>query len=247
MGQDKMIDILKAVQRHDIDVDTARQKLVTNKEALPFADLDLERQQRTGYPETVFGEGKTAEQITAIIEKFRENEQVVLCTRISPEKAHYVSQKIAQAKYYQTARCLVIGDKMTASPDSYIAIVSAGTSDIPITEEAAVTAETFGNRVERVYDVGVAGIHRLFEHLDVIRGAKVVIVAAGMDGALASVVGGLVASPVIALPTSIGYGSSFNGLSALLTMLNSCAEGVTVVNIDNGFGAAYSASVINHM
>nr|WP_225362311.1 nickel pincer cofactor biosynthesis protein LarB [Secundilactobacillus silagei] len=242
-----MINILRAVERHEIDVDAAMKKLTEKGKGLSFADLDLERQQRTGYPETVFGEGKTAEQITAIIEKFRENEQVVLCTRISPAKAQSVSQKIAQTKYYRTARCLVVGSPMTPPSDSYIAIVSAGTSDIPITEEATVTAETFGNRVERVYDVGVAGIHRLFEHLDVIRGAKVVIVAAGMDGALASVVGGLVASPVIALPTSIGYGSSFNGLSALLTMLNSCAEGVTVVNIDNGFGAAYSASLINHM
>lgn len=247
MRQDKVIEILKAVENHNLNVDKALQQLTAPKDELSFADLDLERQQRTGYPETVFGEGKTADQITSIIKKFQQNDQVVLGTRVSPDKARYIKKQIPEVIYYPEARCLVAGKQMEIKLDSYIAIVSAGTSDIPITEEAAITAETFGNRVERVYDVGVAGIHRLFEHLDVIRGAKVIIVAAGMDGALASVVGGLVSSPVIALPTSIGYGSSFSGLSALLTMLNSCAEGVTVVNIDNGFGAAYSASVINHI
>lgn len=247
MDQDELARLLKAVERHELKADAALKAIEPMTKPLSFANVDLERQQRTGYPETVFGEGKTAAQIVAIIEKFQQHQQVVLGTRISPEKAQVITDKLPMAKYFSTARCLVVGEPMAPVADSYIAIVSAGTSDIPITEEAAVTAETFGNRVERVYDVGVAGIHRLFERLDVIRGAKVVIVAAGMDGALASVVGGLVSSPVIALPTSIGYGSSFNGISALLTMLNSCAEGVTVVNIDNGFGAAYSASLINHI
>ncbi|MDN5951557.1 MAG: nickel pincer cofactor biosynthesis protein LarB, partial [Loigolactobacillus coryniformis] len=148
--------------------------------------------------------------------------------------------------YYADARCAVLGPALPAT-ESYIAVVTAGTSEIPVAEEAAITAETYGNRVERIYDVGVAGIQRLFNRLDVIRGAKVVIVIAGMEGALASVVGGLIDKPLIAVPTSVGYGTNFQGLTALLTMLNSCASGITVVNVDNGFGAAYSASMINHL
>ncbi|SMS14712.1 nickel pincer cofactor biosynthesis protein LarB [Levilactobacillus zymae] len=243
-------DLLQAVADHRLDVAAADQQLTAAQQPLDFANLDLERPQRTGYPETVFGEGKTAEQISRIIPRLRAQTPVVLCTRVTAAKAQAVQQRLADrqdVRYVAAARCLVVGEIPTPTTTGTIAIVTAGTSDIPVAEEAAVTAQAFGNRISRVYDVGVAGIHRLFAKLDVIRQAKVVIVAAGMDGALASVVGGLVASPVIALPTSIGYGSSYHGLSALLTMLNSCAEGVTVVNIDNGFGAAYAASVMNHL
>ncbi|WP_125980390.1 nickel pincer cofactor biosynthesis protein LarB [Loigolactobacillus iwatensis] len=211
-----------------------------------FANVDLARQKRNGYPEVIYGEGKTAEQIVEIAKVLQQQTAPILATRVSPEKFGAVKIALPEAIYYKEARCTVIG---TALPQtkSYIAIVTAGTSDVPVAEEAAITAETFGNQVERVYDVGVAGIQRLFARLDVIRGAKVVIVIAGMEGALASVVGGLINKPLIAVPTSIGYGTNFGGLTALMTMLNSCASGITVVNVDNGFGAAYSASMINHL
>ena len=171
----------------------------------------------------------------------------ILGTRASKEMYDEVLKICPDAKYNELAKTITVERQKIEKTESYIAIVTAGTSDIPIAEEAAITAEIFGNNVKRIYDVGVAGIHRLFNRVDVIRGAKVVIVIAGMEGALASVVGGLVDKPVIAVPTSIGYGANFNGLSALLTMLNSCASGVSVVNIDNGFGAGYNASMINKL
>lgn len=211
-----------------------------------YAQVDLGRQQRNGFPEVIYGAGKTAAQIIGIAQTLQQQNQPILITRLSAEKFNAVQAALPAATYYPEARCAVIGTALPAS-DSYIVVVTAGTSDIPVAEEAAVTAETYGNRVERIYDVGVAGIQRLFNRLDVIRGAKVVIVIAGMEGALASVVGGLIDKPLIAVPTSIGYGTNFQGLTALLTMLNSCASGITVVNVDNGFGAAYSASMINHL
>ncbi len=176
-----------------------------------------------------------------------EGESNILATRAAPETYRAVLEVCPEARYNPAGRTITVRRREERPTESYIAVVSAGTSDLPVVEEAAETALIFGNRVERVVDVGVAGIHRLFARLDIIRGARVVIVAAGMEGALASVVGGLVSKPVIAVPTSIGYGANFGGLSALLSMLNSCANGVSVVNIDNGFGAAYIASMINQM
>jgi len=240
--------ILQQVANHQLTVAAATAQLASRSEAdLGFAKVDLGRQQRTGYPETVFGAGKTADQIVAIMQTLATKSSVVLCTRVAADKAQVVQAALPAVTYHATARCLVLGQPLPRQTQTYIALVTAGTSDIPVAEEAALTAEVFGNRVERVFDVGVAGIQRLFKQLPVIQKAQVVIVVAGMDGALASVVGGLVSKPVIALPTSVGYGSSFQGMSALLTMLNSCAEGVNVVNIDNGFGAGYNASQINQL
>jgi len=213
---------------------------------LGFAQVDLDRQRRTGAPEVVFGEGKTAEQIAAIVRELQRYADRVLATRVDAAKAEAVSALVPGLTYHADARALT-WFRTPPSPGAArgtVAVVSAGTSDLPVAEEAAVTAEWMGARAERVRDVGVAGIHRLFRRLDVIRAADAVVVAAGMEGALASVVGGLVAAPVVAVPTSVGYGAHFQGLAPLLTMLNSCAPGVVVVNIDNGFGAGYVAGLI---
>ncbi|ENK1244035.1 nickel pincer cofactor biosynthesis protein LarB [Clostridium sp. FAM 1755] len=219
---------------------------------LPFKDLgyakiDNHREIRVGYPEVIYCAGKTVEQIKGIIEFMLTKENNILGTRATKEAYEEVKKICPDAEYNELARTIVIKKRELKSKGGYIAVVTAGTSDIPVSEEAAVTAEIFGNKVERIYDVGVAGIHRLFDKLELIRDARVVVVAAGMEGALASVVGGLVDKPVIAVPTSIGYGANFHGLSALLSMLNSCASGVSVVNIDNGFGAGYLASMINNL
>ncbi|KGO12312.1 1-(5-phosphoribosyl)-5-amino-4-imidazole-carboxylate carboxylase [Clostridium botulinum] len=219
---------------------------------LPFKDLgyakiDNHREMRVGYPEVIYCAGKTVDQIKGIIEFMLTKENNILGTRATKEAYEEVKRICPEAEYNELARTIVIKKREVKSKGRYIAVVTAGTSDIPVSEEAAVTAEIFGNKVERIYDVGVAGIHRLFDKLELIRGARVVVVAAGMEGALASVVGGLVDKPVIAVPTSIGYGANFQGLSALLSMLNSCASGVSVVNIDNGFGAGYLASMINNL
>lgn len=241
-------DILNKLARNQIDVDQAAellsQKTISD---LDFSKVDLERQKRTGYPEVIYGEGKTVDQIVAIMSALHTNHQNILATRISPEQAAGIQKALPNVTYHETARCMT--EVATRQPEtkSFIAVVTAGTTDIPVAEEAAVTAELYGNRVQKVYDVGVAGLQRLLMHIDTIRQAKVVIVVAGMEGALVSVVGGLVDVPVIAVPTSVGYGASFKGMTALMAMLNSCASGVTVVNIDNGFGAAYSASMINHL
>ncbi|AJD30463.1 nickel pincer cofactor biosynthesis protein LarB [Clostridium sporogenes] len=219
---------------------------------LPFKDLgyakiDNHREMRVGYPEVIYCAGKTVDQIKGIIKFMLTKENNILGTRATKEAYEEVKKICPEAEYNELARTIVIKKREVKSKNGYIAVVTAGTSDIPVSEEAAVTAELFGNKVERIYDVGVAGIHRLFDKLELIRGARVVVVAAGMEGALASVVGGLVDKPVIAVPTSIGYGANFQGLSALLSMLNSCASGVSVVNIDNGFGAGYLASMINNL
>ncbi len=211
------------------------------------AKIDTHRESRVGYPEVIFCPGKTTEQFTTIVRAMLERQSSILATRASREQYDAVREFCPEAIYHRLARAITIKRKDIAPPDTYIAIVTAGTSDLPVAEEAAVTAELFGNRVERIVDVGVAGIHRLFHNLDGIRGAKVVIAVAGMEGALPSIIGGLVDKPVIAVPTSVGYGASFNGIAALLTMLNSCASGVCVVNIDNGFGAGYLASMINRL
>ncbi|WP_163859441.1 nickel pincer cofactor biosynthesis protein LarB [Paenibacillus elgii] len=216
-------------------------------DSLGYAQLDLSRPARTGFPEVIYGESKSAEQIAAIFERLAAHTDRVLATRVDADKAAYVMHRIPGVKHHPEARALTwlrSGEAVTDG-GSYIAVVCAGTSDVPVAEEAAVTAECLGSRVERVYDVGVAGIHRLFRRLPVIRGASAVVVVAGMEGALASVLGGLVAVPVIAVPTSVGYGASFQGVAALLSMLNACAPGISVVNIDNGFGAGYNAALIH--
>ncbi|BDZ30246.1 nickel pincer cofactor biosynthesis protein LarB [Lactiplantibacillus sp. WILCCON 0030] len=242
------LEILQAVAAGQISPTLATKQLAGTQVAdLGFATVDLDRQRRNGFPEVVYGAGKTAAQITGIIQAMTSQTAPILTTRLTAEKFAVIKPELPQAVYYEAAQCMTVGALPTPKTDDYIAIVTAGTSDMPIAEEAAITAETFGNHVERVYDVGVAGIQRLFAKLAVIRQAKVVIVIAGMEGALASVVGGLIDKPLIAVPTSIGYGTNFQGMTALLTMLNSCASGITVVNIDNGFGAAYSASMINQL
>jgi pyridinium-3,5-biscarboxylic acid mononucleotide synthase len=212
---------------------------------LGFAQVDLHRALRKNFPEVIFGSGKTPQQVLAIAAKLVEHEQHVLVTRITPEHARVLRRKFRRAVFHEAARCVTIENKPRRKRPGTIAVLCAGTSDLPVAEEAAVTAGIMGNNVERIYDVGVAGLHRLLRRLEDIQRANVIVAVAGMEGALPSVVAGLVARPVIAVPTSIGYGANFGGLAALLAMLNSCGSGVTVVNIDNGFGAGYAASQIN--
>ena len=212
---------------------------------LGFAQVDLHRSLRKNFPEVIFGSGKTPAQVVAIATRLAQREKRVLITRIGQEHARALRRKLRPFVYHELARCGTSEKKPAAKRAGTIAVVAAGTSDLPVAEEAAVTADIMGNRVERIYDVGVAGLHRLLARLDTIQKARVVIAVAGMEGALPSVIAGLVNKPVIAVPTSIGYGASFGGLAALLAMLNSCGSGLTVVNIDNGFGAGYAASQIN--
>ena len=241
-------------------LDGVKDSRVTTQEALerlrtlPFTDLnfaklDNHRALRHGFPEVVLCEGKRESHVVAIMERLCAAGGPVLATRASPDVYHAVHAAIPDARYEELARAIVYEPKPLPKQGGTIVVISAGTADIPVAEEAAVTADVMGNRVERIYDVGVAGLHRLLGNLDHITApsVSVVIVIAGMEGALPSVVGGLVRTPVIAVPTSIGYGASFGGLAALLGMLNSCASGVTVVNIDNGFGAGFAASRINHL
>lgn len=235
--------ILKDLKRGKITTDDAIRRLSQCYESLGFANLDVGRELRTGVSEAVLCEGKSREQVVRIAKAIQSRTGRLLATRASRDIYKAVKRVIPKAKYNEAARLIVVGGRDAGK--GRIAVVTAGTSDVPVAEEAALTCEFLGNRVERVYDVGVAGIHRLFGHLDVLRGARVVIVVAGMEGALASVVGGLLGVPVIGVPTSTGYGASFKGLASLLGMLNSCAPGVTVVNIDNGFGAGVAASLIN--
>ena len=212
---------------------------------LGFAQVDTHRALRRGFPEVIFGSGKTPEQVVKIAAKILARDRRVLATRVASEHTRALCKKFKHAVHHTLARCVTIEEKPLPKHPGFVAVVCAGTSDLPVAEEASVTAEIMGNRVERVHDVGVAGLHRLFPHLETIQSANVLIVVAGMEGALPSVVAGLVSRPVIAVPTSIGYGASFGGLAALLGMLNSCGSGVTVVNIDNGFGAGFAASQIN--
>jgi len=214
---------------------------------LGCAKLDVHRERRVGYPEVIYCPGKTMEQVKTIIRAMLATDSNILATRATEALYEEIKTICPDAAYNPLARTITVRKKEMSMPASYIAVVTAGTSDLPVAEEAAVTAEIFGNRVERITDVGVAGVHRLFDKLPAIRGAKVIVVAAGMEGALPSLVGGLVDKPVIAVPTSVGYGASFQGVAALLSMLNSCAGGVCVVNIDNGFGAGYMASMINKL
>ena len=240
--------ILQQVQSGMLSVDEA---LLTLKTA-PFADLgyakvDLHRKLRQGAAEVIYGAGKTPEQIAGILDAMLQGGQGrVLITRLRPEAAETL-QKLHPIRYEPVSRTAVLGEDPEPDGLGTVVIATGGTSDIPVAEEAARTAEFLGNRVTRLYDVGVAGLHRTLSHLDEIMSASVIVAIAGMEGALASVIGGLADCPVIAVPTSVGYGASFHGLSALLSMLNSCASGVSVVNIDNGFGAGYLAGMINHM
>ena len=213
-------------------------------EELGFATIDTDRTNRTGIPEVIYSAGKTPQQVADIAERMSKRGIPVMATRATREMFDAVHAVIPGAIYHEMARAIVYQNEKPQTSEKYIAVVSAGTSDMPVSEEAAITAEFLGARVERIYDVGVAGIHRLFHRMELIKGASVVVVVAGMEGALASVVGGLVDKPVIGVPCSAGYGANFGGVSALLSMLNSCASGVSVVNIDNGFGAACQAFLI---
>ena len=240
--------ILMGIENGTISVDDALLKLKTAPfEDLGYAKVDLHRKARQGAAEVIYGAGKTVEQMVGIIDSMKKNDQkTILITRISEESANEIN-KIHPLDYHKDARVAIIGPIPKPNGIGKIVVATGGTSDIPVAEEAALTAEVHGNEVVRLYDVGVAGIHRLLDHKEEVMSASVVIAIAGMEGALASVVGGLVDCPVIAVPTSVGYGAAFGGLSALLSMLNSCASGVSVVNIDNGFGAGYLAGMINHM
>jgi len=213
-----------------------------NYEDIGFAKIDHHRIKRKGFPEVIYGEGKTPEQVAKIAKRIWDQGHNVLATRADAKHFKAVKKILKQAEFHKTAKIITIINKKTKG--SFIAIVTAGTADLPVAEEAAVTAEFLGNKVEKIYDVGIAGIHRLIKNLPKVNKCRVVIVVAGMEGALPSVLGGLIDKPIIAVPTSVGYGASFKGLSALLTMLNSCAPGVAVVNIDNGFGAAVVAHSI---
>jgi len=242
-----MDEILKQVQEGSLTIEEAKKKLAAYED-LGFAKVDLHRPMRQGFPEVIYGEGKSADQIMAILQSIQERGSDVLITRVAKEKAKTILLRHPEFTYAETGRILYWKAKEAKNnTDSYIAIICAGTSDLRVAEEAAITAEVMGSKVERIYDVGVAGLHRLVDHFDVIRKATVSVVIAGMEGALPSVVGGLVSRPVIAVPTSVGYGANFQGLSALLAMLNSCSSGISVVNIDNGFGGAYNAVLIDRL
>jgi hypothetical protein len=247
MDPTRLRTLLADVSAGNLSADAALEQLrLLPFEDLGFAKVDHHRQLRTGFPEVIFGAGKTAEQIVAIARRVNDNAQNVLITRLAPAEAEQVQRAFPDLSYSPHARAAtIIHTRLEIRGRGVILVVAAGTSDVPVAEEAALTADLMGNTVERVYDVGISGIHRLFAHHEQLRQAAVLVVVAGMEGALPSVVGGLVDRPVIAVPTSIGYGASFGGLAALLAMLNSCAAGVTVVNIDNGFGAGVAASLIN--
>lgn len=248
MNKSTIQHLLEAIEKGEIKAEEALIKLRN----LPFTDIghtkiDNHRSLRNGYPEVIYGEYKSADQVVDIFQAMRKNNSNILATRINSEMAAKISAICPAVNYNSMARTLFYEHQPLPRTESAIVIVTAGTADLPVAEEAKVTARALGNKVTLVADVGVAGIHRLFASIDTIRHARVVIVIAGMEGALASVIAGLVEIPVIAVPTSVGYGASFGGLSALLAMLTSCANGVTVVNIDNGFGAAFAASQINHL
>ncbi len=248
MNQESLNQLLTDVRNGNVTIEEALGQLkhFTSKD-LGYATIDTHRELRTGYPEVIFGQGKTPEQVAGIVQFMLTRDNNILATRVTEAMYEKVLEVCPDAVYNPMARTIAVRKMDIQPPPTYIAVITAGTSDLPVAEEAAVTAEIFGNRVERVVDVGVAGIHRLYNKLDVVRQARVSVVVAGMEGALPSIVGGLVDKPVIAVPTSVGYGANFGGLSALLGMLTSCASGTCVVNIDNGFGAGFLASMINRL
>jgi NCAIR mutase (PurE)-related protein len=252
MTASQLQELIDRVRSGDVDSSTATTTILTALRAAPFVDLgfarvDTHRELRQGFPEVVLGLGKTPTQIAGIAEKIVARGQALLVTRAGIEAYEMVRTVVPQAAYHPDARAITVAQGDLQPGRGTILIACAGTSDLPVAEEAAVTAELMGNRIDRLFDVGVAGIHRLLAERVRLEAARVVIVVAGMEGALPSVVGGLVDVPVIAVPTSVGYGASFGGVAALLGMLNSCANGVAVVNIDNGFGGACIASLINHL
>jgi hypothetical protein len=247
MDKSDLINLLNKVAAGKIEVAAAGKQLFDLPyETLDYACVDHHRSLRKGFPEVIYGQDKTADQIRGIMEKMIVREKVVLATRVDSSKANQVVAAIPAARYHEDARMLIWqNQKPVLSGRGTILVISAGTSDIPVAREALLTAQAMGNQVESIFDVGVAGIHRLLDHRERIQNAAVLIVAAGMEGALPSVVAGMVARPVIAVPTSVGYGASLGGLTALFAMLNSCSSNVAVVNIDNGFGAGYMAAMIN--
>ncbi len=247
MKEENIRELLDRISRGEVSVDEGIEKL----KDLPYEDIgvahiDHHRSLRRGLPEVIFGEGKNVSEILSIMDKISKQGENIIVTRLDLNKANDISEKYPKSNYHERSRILTLMDHPIKSRGrGTILVISAGTSDIPVAEEAALTARFMGNEVETIYDLGVAGLHRLLGHRDQLRKASILIVVAGMEGALPSVVGGLVDKPVVAVPTSVGYGASFQGITALLGMLNSCASGVTVVNIDNGFGAGYAASLIN--
>jgi NCAIR mutase (PurE)-related protein len=244
--RDDIERMLKRVRTGRLTVDAALHRLrMLPYEDLGFAKVDNHRALRRGFPEVIFGERKTVPQIVAIMARVASRRQPVLVTRVGPDVFRKVRARFRGARYHKEARAIVLEAPGRPEPKPGILVLAAGTSDLQVAEEAALTAEVMGNRVDRVYDVGVAGLHRLLDHKDRLLSARVIIVVAGMEGALPSVVGGLVDVPVIGVPTSVGYGTGLKGVAALMGMLNSCSSGLLVVNIDNGFGAGYAASVIN--
>jgi hypothetical protein len=248
VDESRLKALLEQVRAGEVSPETALDRLKNLPyEDLGFAKVDHHRAVRVGVPEVIFGPGKTAANFAEIFARLAERGNNVLATRVSAEQVSAVREQFAAAEHNPMARTLVLRQKDEVHGKGTIGIISAGTSDIPVAEEAAVTAEIMGNRVTRLFDVGVAGLHRLLSHSEELRQARVLVVCAGMEGALPSVVGGLVGVPVIAVPTSVGYGAAFQGIAALLGMINSCASNVSVVNIDNGFGAAYVASLINRL
>lgn len=246
MNEEALKGLLEKIQRGEITVEEGIRKLkVLPFEDLGYAKIDYHRNIRTGYPEVIFCQGKKLEHIVGIVKKMLERENNILATRATPEVYEAIKKITKDVEYHELARIVVVKRREIKKSKGIVLVATGGTADLPVAEEAAVTAEVLGNTVDRLYDVGVAGIHRLLTNSERLMRARVIIAVAGMEGALASVIGGLVDSPVIAVPTSVGYGANFRGLSALLTMLNSCASGIGVVNIDNGFGAGYLASMIN--
>jgi NCAIR mutase (PurE)-related protein len=241
--------LLERIRRGELEIDAALEELrgLPYEDLGHFATLDHHRALRSGLPEVVLGQGKQAEQVIAIVRRLAERSDKVLVTRVEPAMAEVVRAEIPELAHHPVPRLLTLDRSPSAEKKPGILVVTAGTADLPVAEEAAITAELMGNAVERLYDVVVAGIHRLLDQVERLWQARVIVVVAGMDGVLPSVVGGLVSVPVVAVPTSVGYGASFNGLAALLTMLNSCATGVGVVNIDNGFGAGCLAGNINRL
>jgi NCAIR mutase (PurE)-related protein len=248
MDKEHLQKILEEIKTGKISVDSAMEKLkILPYEDLGFAKIDSHRSVRRGFPEVIFCQGKTPEQVRDIVKKMLESNQTILGMRADESVYKAVKRVTDKVAFVKDARAILVGKKPKIRFQGTILVVSAGTADMPVAEEAVLTAEVMGNRVERLYDAGVAGVHRLLQNKDLLFSATVLIVVAGMEGALPGVVGGLVDKPVIAVPTSVGYGANFQGLSALLTMLNTCVPGIAVVNIDNGFGAGYMASLINRL
>jgi NCAIR mutase (PurE)-related protein len=251
MDSKRLKILLDNVKSGKVPVDEALDRLRTLPyDELGYAKIDVHRGIRTGFPEVVFCQGKTCEQSVEIVKRLAGHHTKVLATRVAPEVAERIAEAVKGCTYHSTARILVVDSqggktKKAVLHKKYVMVLCAGTADLPVAEEAAITAEAMGSRVERSYDVGVAGLHRLLDQRERIMQANVLVVVAGMEGALPSVVGGMVSCPVIAVPTSVGYGASFGGLAALLAMLNSCAAGIAVMNIDNGFGAGYFAHLVN--